>query len=200
MHRLFVALRPPADVRAMLLDAMGGIAGARWQDDEQLHLTLRYIGEVERPMAEDVAIALESVRAAAVTLAISGVGKFDGGGRPGGAAWAGVTPREPLAALHKKLDSALVRAGLQPERRAYLPHITLARLSRSAGSPDRFLADHAMLSSAPFTLDQVLLYESHLGSSGATYEAVARYPLARQLRSNTPQAMRPPELPDGSVL
>ncbi len=178
MHRLFVALRPPAHIRAQLIDAMGGIAGARWQDDEQLHVTLRYIGEVERPVAEDVAVALGSVRAAPVTLAIAGVGRFDGDGRPGGAVWAGVAPRAPLAALHAKIDMALVRAGLQPERRAYLPHITLARLSRGAGSPDRFLADRAMLSSEPFTLDHVLLFESHLGASGATYEAVARYPLA----------------------
>lgn len=178
MHRLFVALRPPADVRRALLDAMGGIAGARWQDDGQLHLTLRYIGEVERPVAEDAATALDRVRAAPVTLAIRGVGRFDGaGGRPGGAVWAGVTPHDALARLHAKIDQALVRAGLEPERRAYLPHITLARLPRRAGSPKRFLADAAMLSSAPFTLDHFLLFESRLGSDGATYEAVARYPL-----------------------
>lgn len=177
MHRLFVALRPPANIRAMLIAAMGGIAGARWQDDEQLHLTLRYIGEVERPVAEDVAVALEGVRAAPVTLAVSGVGAFDGGGRPGGAVWAGMTPRQPLTLLHTKIDGALVRAGLAPERRAYLPHVTLARLSRSAGLPDRFLADRAMLSSPPFTLDHFMLFESHLGSRGATYEAIARYPL-----------------------
>lgn len=179
MHRLFVAFRPPADVRRHLLDAMGGISGARWQVDEQLHLTLRYIGEVERPVAEDVAVALKGVRAAPITLAIAGAGVFDGAGRPGGAVWAGVTPREPLAALHTKIDTTLVRAGLPPERRAYLPHITLARLSRHAGSPDRFLADRAMLSSAPFTLDHFLLFESHLGANGAAYEAVARYPLVR---------------------
>lgn len=163
----------------MLLDAMGGIARARWQDDEQLHLTLRYVGEVERSVAEDVAAALGTVHAAAITLSIAGVGAFDGGGRPGGAVWAGVAPREPLAALHRKVDAALVRAGLPPERRAYLPHITLARLSRGAGSPERFLAEQAMLASAPFTLGHILLYESHLSAGGATYEAVARYPLGR---------------------
>ncbi|MBM3927252.1 MAG: RNA 2',3'-cyclic phosphodiesterase [Sphingomonadales bacterium] len=177
MHRLFVALRPPGAIRALLIDAMGGIAGARWQDDDQLHLTLRYIGEVERPVAEDVAVALDHVRASPVTLAISGVGRFDGQGRSGGAVWAGIAPRAPLAALHAKIDTALVRAGLPPERRAYLPHITLARLPRSAGAPDRFLADRAMLSSMAFTLDHFVLYESHLGTSGATYAAVARYPL-----------------------
>lgn len=70
-----------------------------------------------------------------------------------------------------------MRVGLAPERRTYLPHITMARLSRRSGPVDRFLADHLALTSAPFTLDHFLLYESILGSDGATYEAVARYPL-----------------------
>ena len=176
MHRLFVALRPPPAVRRLLLDTMGGIAGARWQDDDQLHLTLRYIGEVPRDVAEDAAAALEGVRAAPVTLAVAGVGMFDGhDGRA--AVWAGVAPAAPLQALHRKIDHALVRAGLAPEGRAYSPHITLARLGKRSGPPDRFLADAAALAGAPFTLDHFLLYESHLGSDGATYEAVARYAL-----------------------
>ena len=94
--------------------------------------------------------------------------------------WAGVAPREPLAALHRKVDQAGVRAGLEPERRAFLPHVTLARLPRSlAGDPavTRWLADHAALASEPFTLDHLVLYESHLGRDGATYDAVARWPL-----------------------
>ncbi len=201
MHRLFVALRPPPEVRRGLMAAMGGVTEARWQDDEQLHVTLRYIGEVERTVAEDVAVALNSVHAAPVTLAAAGVGRFDQ--RDGRASvWAGVTPREGVTALHRKVDQALVRIGLAPEGRAYLPHITLARLSRHAGPVDRFLADAAMLSSAPLTLDHFLLYESNLGRDGATYEAIARYRLdgVAQPASNTPQAIRSPELPDGSVL
>src|SRR5687768_8380838 len=61
MHRLFVGLRPPPAIRARLLALMGGVTGARWQDDSQLHLTLRFIGEVERPRAEDIATALSNV-------------------------------------------------------------------------------------------------------------------------------------------
>lgn len=175
MHRLFVALRPPAAIREELSAAMSGIAGARWQDDEQLHLTVRYIGQVERAVAEDVAVALDSVRAAPITAAIAGVGMFEDRARA--SVWAGVTPREPLAALHRKVDQALIRLGLAPEGRAYHPHITLARLNRASGPADRFLADTAMLASMPFRLDHLLLYESHLNHAGATYEAVARYPL-----------------------
>lgn len=176
MHRLFVGLRPPAAIRAQLLALMGGVPGARWQDDDQLHITLRFIGEVERPMAEDVAIALAAVRFPPIEVAIAGVGEFGSRGRVN-ALWAGLRPHERLAGLHRKVDQALVRCGLEPERRAYLPHITLARMSGHAGPADRFLEAHAGLSSAPFTIDSFLLFESHLGHERASYEAVQRYPL-----------------------
>ncbi|MEH3038439.1 MAG: RNA 2',3'-cyclic phosphodiesterase, partial [Sphingomonas paucimobilis] len=120
MHRLFVALRPSPAMRRKLLDIMDGVDGARWQDEEQLHVTLRYIGEVERPVAEDIAIALQAVHAPAFDLALSGVGRFDTGSR-GRALWAGVTPQDAVAALHRKVDHALVRVGLPPEGRAFLP-------------------------------------------------------------------------------
>ncbi len=176
MHRLFVALRPPRVIRERLLGLMGGVPGARWQDDGQIHITLRFIGEVDSRMAEDVAAMLGSVRGAPLELRLNGCGMFDTRGRPN-AIWAGVSPREALAALHRKTDQAIVRAGLEPERRAYLPHITLARLPGSAGPVDRWLAEHAALASEPFAIDAMILYESHLGTGGANYEPVARYPL-----------------------
>jgi RNA 2',3'-cyclic 3'-phosphodiesterase len=176
MHRLFVGIRPPLAIRQQLEALMGGVPGARWQDDAQLHITLRFIGEVERPQAEDVALALSALRFPALDVALAGVGQFDTRGRPN-ALWAGLRPHEALAQLHRKIDQALVRIGLAPEGRAYLPHITLARLNAGAGTTDRFLAEHAGLSSPLFTISQFLLYESHLGHGGARYEAVARYPL-----------------------
>lgn len=158
---------------------MTGVPGARWQDDEQLHLTLRYIGEVERPVAEDVAAVLAGVRAPAPCVALAGVGGFDKRGRTE-ALWAGVAPHDALAALHRKVDQAIVRVGLEPERRAYLPHITVARISREAGGKSevaRWLAAHAGLSSQMFQLPHVTLYESHLGREAARYETIARWPL-----------------------
>lgn len=181
MHRLFVALRPPPDIRHLLTVAMAGVPQARWQDDDQLHITLRYIGEVDRPLAEDVALALGQVHGAAPRVAIAGVGAFDKLGRVD-ALWAGVTPHDELTRLHKKVDQALVRLGLTPEGRAYLPHVTLARLPRSAGrgpAIDRWRADHAALASPVFELGHLILYESHLTGEGARYEAVARWPLDR---------------------
>ncbi len=176
MHRLFIGLRPPVAMRRQLLAIMDGVEAARWQDDEQLHVTLRYVGEVERPVAEDIATILRSVHTPALDLSLAGIGMFDRRGRPT-ALWAGVAPVEPLAALHRKIDHALVRIGLPAEGRAYRPHITLARLNGAAGPVGGFLAAHGGLTSPPARIDGFLLYESHLGHDGARYEAVARYAL-----------------------
>ncbi|WP_066698395.1 RNA 2',3'-cyclic phosphodiesterase [Sphingobium amiense] len=174
MHRLFVAIRPPAALRSQLLDLMEGVEGARWQDDDQLHLTLRFIGEVDRRMAEDIAAALTAIRFTSFDAQIHGVGAFDRKGVVD-TLWAGVQPRDPLAHLHRKIDRACVALGLAPEGRAYLPHITLARFGRGGAVVDPFLVRHAALSSAPFRVDRFTLFESHVGHAGARYEAVADY-------------------------
>ena len=96
MVRLFVALRPPPAIRDRLSDAMDGVPGVRWQDDEQLHLTLRFIGEVDRPVAEDIAAALGQVHAPVPVVRLSGVGTFDRKGRVD-TLWAGVSPHDALA-------------------------------------------------------------------------------------------------------
>jgi 2'-5' RNA ligase len=155
---------------------MGGIPGARWQSDEQLHLTLRFIGEVDSHQADDVAAALGSVHHEALEISLAGVGSF--GKRGKGAIWAGVKPRDELKRLHKKVDQACLRAGIPPDKRAYHPHITLARLGRSAGPAEPFLERWAGLSSEAFRVDSFCLYESRLGSEGASYTVAERYKLA----------------------
>ena len=176
MHRLFVAIRPPPAMRQACLAAMeDGPPGWAWQDEEQLHLTLRYIGDVDRPVAEDVAAALGSIQAPTIDLALAGVGWFDHG--PRGALFARVAPVDPLAALHSKLDRALIRAGLKPEGRAFLPHITLARRRSSAVDPAGWLERNAGLASAPETVASMILFESHLSRHGPHYETVASYSL-----------------------
>jgi 2'-5' RNA ligase len=177
MHRLFVALRPPEAVRDLLLDTMDGVPAIRWQDDDQLHLTLRFIGEVERPVAEDLAAALGTLRFAPFDIRVAGVGRFDHHKR--GALWAGVEPREPLAALAAKVERICIGVGLPPERHAYHPHITLARWGRGQGaSLDPWLARHAALRSEEFMVGAFTLYQkSHLGRAGAHYESIACYPL-----------------------
>ena len=177
--RLFVALRPPPPIRERLFDLMDGVPGARWQDDEQLHLTVRFIGEADPHLANDLVACLGQVFAPAPTVRLAGVGRFAHRGRAD-ALWAAVAPHDALQHLHRKVEAACVRAGLAPERRAFLPHITLARLPRSIGGApevERWVAEHAGLASAPFTLPHLILYQSHLGREGASYEPVMRWPL-----------------------
>ena len=174
MHRLFVALTPAEDVRDLLVDAMEG-ADLRWQDESQLHVTLRFIGEVERPVANDLAAALAGIAFPPFELRVSGVGRFDHGRR--GALWAGVSPKGEVKALAAKVDRACQAAGLEPERRAYHPHLTLARWSGGKPRLDNWLEQHSALRSAPWRVDEFILFESHLGQTGAHHEPIAAYPL-----------------------
>src|SRR5438067_12999982 len=104
MHRLFVAIRPPEPIRDLLIDAMDDSPDFRWQDEEQLHLTLRFVGEVERPVANDLADALSAIRTASFDVRLGGVGRFEQ--RNSGALWAGAEPRAPVAALAAKIERA----------------------------------------------------------------------------------------------
>jgi RNA 2',3'-cyclic 3'-phosphodiesterase len=175
MHRLFVALRPPPALRRHLLDHMEGIAGVRWQEEGQLHLTLRFIGEVERPHAEEIAAALSNIDHPRPRLALNGAGLF---GKTGSSRtlWAGVGRDDALATLRDRIERALLHTGLAPDRRAFHPHITLARLPATmlyAAVPPLL----AGLASAPVELDHFLLVETLLGKDRASHSTVARYPL-----------------------
>jgi len=176
MHRLFVAIRPPEHVLARLLAAMGGVGGARWQSEDQLHLTLRFIGEVDRHRAEDVDAALGGVHHPAFEVALAGVGSFERRGEPT-TLWAAVAPQEPLKTLHNKVDQAIARAGIEPDRRAFAPHITLARLPRGARPVGSFLEAAGSLASPPFRVEEFCLYESRLTPEGADYSVIERYSL-----------------------
>lgn len=174
MPRLFVALRPPPPIRAHLLGLMAGVPGARWQDDAQLHLTLRFIGDVDVRMAEEVVFALSRLRAQPIEARLAGVGAFARGARVH-TLWAGVAPLEPIGHLHRKIDRALVQLGLEPVPRVFAPHITVARLSLMAGAAPAtalWQQDHAMLASAPFAFTHLALYESDLRPGGAEYREV----------------------------
>ena len=175
MHRLFVAIRPPEQIIDLLIE-MDDSADFRWQDEEQLHLTLRFVGEVDRPLANDLADALGRIRSEPLELRIAGVGRFEQ--RNSGALWAGVEPKAPLAALAAKVERTCQSIGLEPERRAFHPHITLARWKgRRTREVQDFLERRRDLSSEPFAADHFILFESRLSRHGAHYEEVARYAL-----------------------
>ncbi len=177
MIRLFTAIPFSEEVQARLAALGGGVPGARWVEARNLHLTLRFIGEVPEPQAGDIAGCLDRVRAPRFDLVLEGVGRF-GNDRRGGALWVGVRPCEALHHLHAKVERALVESGLPPEGRRFTPHVTLARLK----SPDRrrladFLAAHAPFRHGPIAVDRFVLYSSRLGRGGAVYTPERSYPL-----------------------
>ncbi|MGZ8347781.1 MAG: RNA 2',3'-cyclic phosphodiesterase [Allosphingosinicella sp.] len=176
MHRLFVAIRPPDTIRDLLLGVMGGISGARWQTDDQLHLPLRFIGEVDRHAAVDIHAALGAVHHPRFEIALSGLGLFERRGLPE-TVWAGVLPHDPLRTLHKKVDQAMARVGVTPEQRAYLPHITLARLKRSSGTVRDLVEQWGGFKSPPFQVNRFSLFESKLTPEGAVYTPIENYRL-----------------------
>lgn len=175
-HRLFIAVRPPEPVRDRLVDAMEGIEGARWVDEENLHLTLRFLGEVERPAANDLAAALGRIAWPRFALRIEGVGHFTRKGQTT-ALWARIPDSAPLEGLRQKVEGACEAAGLGRETRRFTPHVTLARLGRSSGPIAGWLAAFGDMSAGPWEVTEFVLYESHLGRTGSFYEPVTAFAL-----------------------
>lgn len=179
MIRLFVGLDLPESIRLRLAALAGGIPGARWQTPEQMHLTLRFIGEVDGGVFHEICDALGRVDADSFSLALQGVGHFPPRG-PARVLWAGVSPSDPLASLQERIEAAIVAQGFEPEGRNFAPHVTLARFK--SRTPVRrlheFLSHHGLFATEPFPIRSFELFSSHLGSTGAHYVVEASYPLA----------------------
>lgn len=178
MIRLFTGIAIPAPVREVLLRHCSGLPGARWRKEEQFHLTLRFIGEVDERRADDIVSALAAIRAPAFSLSVSEVGMFGEKRRPR-ILWAGVRGEPALARLRAKGEAALARVGLPPENRKFHPHITLAMLDRQvpAARLGEYLSHHNGLWAPPFAVDRFHLYSSTLAQSGAIYTIEESFPL-----------------------
>ncbi len=176
MQRLFVGIDPPGPVKDQLLLLQGGIAAARWQSRAQFHLTLRFIGEVDRHQAQDISAAMHGISYPAFELALSGSGLFDRKEKIH-TLYVGVTPDLLVRTLHNKVDQALSRIGIDPEKKSYLPHITLARLNHHKAELANFMALSGGVSGAPFEVNDFCLYESTLTRDAAVYTILERYPL-----------------------
>jgi 2'-5' RNA ligase len=176
MMRLFVAIGLPDTVAVSLEMIQSGVPGARWQTREQMHLTLRFIGEVDGRDAASIDDALSLIAAPPLTLQLKGVGEF--GGKNPRALWAGIAANEALLHLQRKIETALQRAGREAEPRKFTPHVTLARLrATQRGRLMDYLVDHALYTSAPFEVGEFILYSSHLSPNGSLYRAERSYAL-----------------------
>jgi 2'-5' RNA ligase len=174
--RLFVALALPDTVAESLAALQSGVPGARWQTREQMHMTLRFIGEVDGRDANTVDDALSLIEAPRFTITLKGVGEF--GGKTPHALWAGVRDKEPVMFLQRKIETALQRAGFPAEQRKFQPHVTLARLKGAPkGRVMDFLTDHALYASEAFKVDGFILYSSLLTTDGSIYRAEKAYRL-----------------------
>lgn len=176
--RLFVGLDLPSTLRSRLALLAGGLPGARWVPAENYHITLRFVGEVAGHQAEEIDHALAALRARGFELALAGVGTFSRAGRET-ALWAGVERGAPLDLLQSKIETALQRAGLAPERRRFAPHVTLARLDNAA--PARLAAyvqANNLFRAGPVPIGHFTLFSSRLGKEASVYEAEVEYALA----------------------
>ena len=178
--RLFVALTLPEDVRQRLSGLAFGMPTARRVAPENLHLTLRFIGEVDNGQAEDIDLALSAISSPAFDLTLGGAGYFASARRLR-SVWAGVERCEPLVHLHEKVESAVVRAGFAPEGRKFKPHITLARFRNTQPTTaGPFIAANNTFTTDPFMVEKFTLFQSRLSHSGATYQVMGEYPLEGQ--------------------
>lgn len=177
MIRLFVGLALPEATRFRLSGLAGGVPGARWVAPENLHVTLKFIGEVDNGLAEDIDIALASVECEPFELELSGVGFF-GQASKARILWGGLVPNDALNRLYGRIETALEAIGIARETRNFAPHVTLARLKKApAGRLETFVAEHDGFTDGPVEISAFTLFSSYLASTGAVYTPEAVYPL-----------------------
>ncbi|MGZ9202314.1 MAG: RNA 2',3'-cyclic phosphodiesterase [Caulobacteraceae bacterium] len=177
MIRLFAALLVPPEIAEGLTRRQQGLPRARWRTPDQMHITLRFFGEVREDVAADLDAELALIMGRPFDLHLEGVGSF-GEGAEVRAVWAGVAENPALIDLAAKCERAARRVGLPGEKRAYRPHLTLAYLR--GADPVRAAAwvqGHNLLKSPPWRATWFGLYSSWLSPGGSRYEVEREYPL-----------------------
>jgi 2'-5' RNA ligase len=176
--RLFVALTLPDETRNHLRLLCGGLPKARWVPAENFHITLRFLGELDGRDMDYVDAALAGIRVPRFHLRLKGVDAFSSGAKVK-AIYAGVEKSAALQHLREKVESAVVRAGLEPERQKYTPHITLTRpKDPSLAKLKSYLAEHSLFRTPEFEVTHFTLFSSFLGGEGPIYAAERSYALA----------------------
>jgi 2'-5' RNA ligase len=179
--RLFVALAIPDIVARALMLLQGGVPGARWQSREQMHLTLRFVGEVDGSDARAIDDALSGIDVPAFDLQLHGVGQF--GNKQPHTLWAAARKHEMLEHLARKVDTAIRKVGQPPSSgdkyaHKFMPHVTVGRLRHPDLDKMReWLVQHALFTSDEFAVDAFCLYSSKLTSDGSVYRVEQEYPL-----------------------
>jgi 2'-5' RNA ligase len=178
MPRLFTAIELPDGVREILSSVEEPLGGAKWVEDDDLHITLRFAGDIDNRTADEFAGALAEIDQEPFALRVEGVGAF--GGNDPRTLYAGLAPCPQLEALARAVERAARNAGLEAEGRKFKPHVTLARLRHArAGEVAHVLQRHAGLRSEPFAVTRFVLLSSRPKVGGGPYVEEAAYPLGR---------------------
>jgi RNA 2',3'-cyclic 3'-phosphodiesterase len=168
--RLFVGLELPESCKTTLLSLDPHVTGLRWLVEEQFHLTLSFLGNIETPEEDLLRHALCKVRVPPFFLPVYGVGVFNVRGQPS-IVWAGVGKGHPhLFTLHRRIQDAVLRAGLEPDLKPFHPHITMGRakgISRQALQP--FMRQYAEADLGLFGVTGFGLFSSVLSPQGAIH-------------------------------
>jgi 2'-5' RNA ligase len=168
--RLFVSIELPHAITQLFAELDPHLRGVRWLAPEQMHLTLSFLGNVSAETEEKLRANLSSISWKAFFLPLVGLGTFPGKGRPN-ILWLGVGRGHPhLFQLHKRVQEAALGAGLEPDLRAFHPHITLARCRDvSAESLRPFLRAHAGFDAGMIHVESFCLNSSELTRAGSVY-------------------------------
>ena len=176
MPRLFTGLELPGPISAQAALARGGIVGARWLDPADYHITLRFIGDVDRQVAQDIAETLDEIQRPPIAICFDGLSWF-GGDKPR-AIVAKIRLDPGLIELQAEHERRMRRIGLEPETRKFTPHVTLARVRRvGARAVADYLASRGALGVEGFTAERFVLYSSRDSTGGGPYVVEAAYPL-----------------------
>ena len=178
MPRLFVGLELPESLKRAIAGLQCGLRDARWLDEDGLHLTLAFIGEVDGAARRRIEEALSRVEAPSLEVELHGLGHFPHRGPPR-VLWTGAAPVEALGSLASAVRRALDRAGYPPERRKFAPHVTIARFRRPPPPPalQDYLATYALFRAPTAAVASFRLFSSVLRPSGARYTVEAEFPL-----------------------
>jgi RNA 2',3'-cyclic 3'-phosphodiesterase len=177
MKRLFVAISPPQEVCRDIAELARTVPGGRPVVLEQLHLTLKFIGEVEGGKLLDIKEALVEISRPAFSLSLRGVGVFPPRGMPR-VVWVGIEPVEEVDRLRRDIEKTLFAAGIPKEKQKFAPHLTLAKLKDANISLlQSFMAGNSLLRSPPFEVTAFTLFSSQLTAKGALHSEVVVYPL-----------------------
>jgi 2'-5' RNA ligase len=175
MPRLFTGVEIPPAIGQALSMLRGGLPGARWIPPENYHVTLRFIGDVDDVIAQEVASLLGRVRRSPFQLHLEGLTSF--GGRKPRAVVAPVAPAPALLEVQAEHERLMRRIGLEPEGRKYIPHVTLARL-RDSSSRDvaEYLSARGYFRTAAFPVSRFVLFSARESVGGGPYVVEASYP------------------------